>query len=72
MDDPVVVVDDDLLPTGEFRERATCLRLLPDDWPAYADFPYCAIQTVEESDELKALVHPDDLWKLQGGPENGA
>jgi hypothetical protein len=70
--DPVVVVDEDLVATGEFRERDACVRLLPDDWPAYADLPYCALVEVLESAALQGIVHPDDQWRLEEARDAGA
>lgn len=70
--DPVVPVDEDCIPQGELVERRSCLRLLPDDWPAYADPPYCSIERIRAVGELRAIVHPEDAWLLDDAPSGAA
>lgn len=57
---PVVVIDETLAARAKFEEVDQVVRVLPDDWPVYADSAYAAISDVLSSDFLRSLVAPDD------------
>lgn len=57
---PVVVIDESLAARPRFAEADEVVRVLPDDWPVYADAAYAAIEDVLASDLLASLVAPED------------
>ena len=63
-DPPVVCLNADLQPAGEFGTPATAVRLRPDHWPAFADAAWMDISTVQEDPTLAAMVHPLDQERI--------
>src|SRR5690242_10350375 len=47
--DPVLTLDEDLAVVPELASATNSVRILPDDWPSYADQPWGAIETVRQS-----------------------
>jgi hypothetical protein len=63
-EDAVVSVDDDFASTAELIARAKAVRIVPDDWPNYADPAFVTIERARSDTHLKSLVHVDDEWRL--------
>ncbi len=62
---PVVCVGMDLRPTGAIVDLEAAVRLIPDSWPAFADYPLAEISLVLEIPALRAIVHPVDIDALE-------
>jgi len=63
-DEPVVCVDEDLMPKG-IEALTDTVRLQPDDWPSYAHVPRALRESVLSSERLRLLVVEDDLELLE-------
>ncbi len=63
-EDAVVSVDDDFASTADLIARAKAVRIVPDDWPNYADPAFVTIERARSDTHLKSLVHVDDEWRL--------
>jgi hypothetical protein len=61
--DLVPVIDDSYRPIG-IAPVETAVRVLPDDWPAFADEAWAEAAVVGESARLRGLVLPADQGKL--------
>jgi len=67
-DEPVVCIDEHLLPANVYPLTET-LRLQPDDWPSYASTPRATQSSIRNSKRLRLLVIDDDLELLDDGVE---
>jgi hypothetical protein len=61
---PIVCVNGDFEALDKFFERQECVRIRPDDWPAFADQAWTAIETVVSDAGLMAIVVNEDQEKL--------
>ncbi len=61
---PVVCLDQDFQPTGDFASPANSLRLRPDHWPAFADAAWMTLEMVQSNPALQALVDPLDQDRI--------
>jgi hypothetical protein len=60
-----VCLDDSFRPLPDLYPASACVRVQPDDWPAYADPAWTTIDTVSQSPKLRALVLADDRDRLE-------
>ena len=63
-DNPIVCVDENFEPIGDFFKRGVCVRIRPDDWPAFADQAWTAIETAVSDAGLRAIVVNEDRERL--------
>lgn len=61
---PVVCLDGQLQPTGDFASPTTAVRVRPDHWPTFADAAWIDIDTVRAEPALAAMVDPLDHERL--------
>lgn len=64
IDEPVVCVDEDLMPMS-IEALTETVRLQPDDWPSYALVPRALRETVLGLERLRLLTIEDDLELLE-------
>ncbi len=62
--DPVVCLDQDLVPEG-VASPADAVRLRPDYWPAFADAAWMTIDKARDNPALRALVEPLDDYRVE-------
>ncbi len=60
----VVCLGADLRPTGEYLSADEAVRLLPDQWPAFADHAWTSIARAKDDSFLTALVDPMDAGRV--------
>jgi hypothetical protein len=68
---PVLVVDENFVPTDQVADISKCVRVLADDWPDDLDRPWTLLELVLTTERLIALVHPDDRYRLPEADSNG-
>ncbi len=68
-DPPVVCLDENFKPTGNFTTPADAVRLRPDHWPLFADAAWMELKTVLNNPALKAMVEPLDQDRVLGEDE---
>ncbi len=61
---PVVCLNADLQPTGEFGTPASAVRIRPDHWPAFADAVWMEITNAKDNPALAAMVDPLDQDRI--------
>lgn len=61
--DPVVCLDEKLMPSG-VASPEEAVRLRPDYWPHFADAAWIRIDKVVPNQELRAMVDPLDMYRL--------
>jgi hypothetical protein len=64
VDNPVICLDEDYKPRDRFYSLDEVVRVLPDDWPSYADYAYMDVQLVKSNERLCSLVVTEDRRKL--------
>lgn len=64
--EPVVVVDEDYSPIDQFCDLSDALHIAPDDWPPFAEFAWASIESVKDSDRLRAILVAADREKVNG------
>jgi hypothetical protein len=62
--EPVVTVDEDYRATDSLVELADAVRIVPDDWPPFADVAWTSIELAREDPRLRALVASADRDRL--------
>jgi hypothetical protein len=60
-----ICLDDSFRPLQGLYPAADCVRIQPDDWPAYADPAWTTISRANDSPKLRALVLADDRDRLE-------
>ena len=65
----VVCVDKDLQPTDQFLSPMTAVTLRPDHWPPFADSAWMGIETVRKNLDLRSMVDPLDLHRVESDDE---
>ena len=71
IEQPVLTFDED----GTFRSiesKKHCVRIQPDNWPSYADEPWCKESDARQEPRLKRLVVSDDLDVFDAKPGSPA
>lgn len=63
--DPVVSVDDDFASTDNIISRSNAVRIVPDDWPYYAEPAFVTVDRARTDTHIKSIVHVDDEWRLE-------
>ena len=63
-EDPIVCYDADYLPQDTFVSFDRAVRLRPDNWPSYAEPCWALIDQVNDKPELRAIVDPEDIERL--------
>lgn len=63
-----ICLDDSFRPLPDLYPAASCVRVQPDDWPAYADPAWAPISVANQSPKLRALVLADDRDRLEPIP----
>jgi hypothetical protein len=66
---PVVCVDGDYRSTDIISDASDCVRLLPDDWPIFAEKGWARRSDVQEDERLKLVVIEEDQGLLERAPE---
>ena len=66
---PVVCLNENFEPTGNFKSPSDALRLRPDHWPRFADAAWMDVETVRNDPFLKAMVDPLDQDRIGGEEE---
>lgn len=66
---PVVCVDGDYRSTDIIADASDCVRLLPDDWPIFAEKGWARRSDVQEDERLKLVVIEEDQGLLERAPE---
>jgi hypothetical protein len=64
-DYPLVCLDKNYRPLGEFYSIKESVRIHPDDWPAYAEQAWTTIALAKNEPKLRALVIQEDREKLK-------
>jgi hypothetical protein len=57
---PVVCLDTQYRPLDELFSLDDVVRIQPDDWPAYADQAYAAIETAKREPSIRSIVSTID------------
>ena len=65
----VVCMDTDLQPTDQFLSPMTAVTLRPDHWPPFADSAWMDIEKVRENLDLRSMVDPLDLHRVESDDE---
>jgi len=66
---PVIRIDAEYRPVDEFIDASECVRLVPDDWPPFADQAWAKRSDVEQDDRLGMVVMDDDRGLLKDRTE---
>ena len=66
---PVVCLDANLQPTGQFLSPMTTVTLHPDHWPAFADPAWMDVETVRDNPHLLSIVDPLDRHRVDDDNE---
>jgi hypothetical protein len=61
---PVVVLDDQFLPTDDLLDLSSVVQISPDDWPNTADPAWASVDSVKNSPLIAARVTLQDRQKL--------
>ena len=61
---PVVCLDRYFLPSAVASPR-DAVKVRPDHWPPFADAAWMRIETITNDSELRALVEPTDLYRVE-------
>ena len=69
LDPPLVSLNADLEPTGEFLTPMTAVTLRPDHWPTFADSAWIDISDVRNDDTLRSMIDPFDLHRVETDEE---
>ncbi|MGO9061147.1 MAG: hypothetical protein ACLQU2_27755, partial [Candidatus Binataceae bacterium] len=56
----------DLQPNGEFLSSEEAIRLLPDQWPTFAEQAWTSLALAESEMALRAMVDPAELSRVDG------
>ena len=67
--EPVVVLNERYDPLDELGDADTAVRIVPDDWPPFADQPWTTPELARDDDRLGAIVHLADRERIAGGDE---
>jgi hypothetical protein len=62
---PVVCINSNYEPLGDFGDMSECVRIQPDDWPSFADRPWVSIELAKSEPSLRAVVIADDVERLE-------
>jgi hypothetical protein len=66
---PVIRIDAEYQPVDEFIDASECVRLVPDDWPPFAEQAWAKRSDVEQDDRLAMVVMDDDRGLLKDQTE---
>jgi hypothetical protein len=64
--DSVLCIDGDLKVVADVVPSRLAVRVMPDDWPPFAEQPWVPLGLVEEEPSLRAIVNKADLPRLKG------
>lgn len=67
-EDPLVCIDEEYRVMDQFFDINSAVRLMPDDWPSYADVPWTPIEIAKANPEIRAAVLEQDQEKLAEPP----
>jgi hypothetical protein len=64
--DSVLCVDGDIRVMSDVVPSRLAVRVMPDDWPPFAEQPWARIGLIDEAPHMRAIVHKADLPRLKG------
>jgi hypothetical protein len=64
--DSVLCVDGNFRVMPDVVPSRLAVRVMPDDWPPFAEQPWAQIKLVEEAPHMRAIVHKADMSRLKG------
>ena len=64
--DSVLCVDGSFRVMPDVVPSRLAVRVMPDDWPPFAEQPWAQIKLVEEAPHMRAIVHKADVGRLKG------
>jgi CheY-like chemotaxis protein len=62
---PVIRIDAEYQPVDEFIDASECVRLVPDDWPPFAEQAWAKRSDVTQDDRLAMIVMDEDRGLLR-------
>jgi len=69
---PVICLDTDFQPLDHLHDPADAVRILPDDWPPYAEQAWATIELALSDKRISGLVIEADRPRLEHAKSNGA
>lgn len=64
--DSVLCIDADFRLMADVIPSRLAVRVMPADWPPFAEQPWAQIELIEEAPHLRAIVHKADAVRLKG------